>query len=398
MKRFENYLKLNGLYVGSKSIFELEDAPQDTPIWIRTWIGTTYVFTFFKTPLIIIVRIGSCDPFYIAKSSHPSCKPLSFASATQMRAAVNYGFTRDPRRSSTWSYNRQTEKWTGNPVQCVQLSRYIRGLHNRKTRSGECATSSRAATASIMRKLHASLLAWLENNSDNANQRSTSCGNKKNIKDWGGRLKRFSTWLIGLIAFRCLLRTCDVVDLTVENLGFSPLEDDDTHISITPWWTKTQQAGSVEPFHFYSEYFENLVDFCIVRGIRAWLRMSGITQGYLFPKIYGYDQLQDSMGDHMSTQDFLSNFRNALKDIGESPEMYTVHAFRRGGTQFLYEDVKMNLIKILQWGKWSTDLTYSTILRYLIADTDIMKTPRSRLMLPNRGPSSCRSCRRSCLC
>ncbi|KAJ3884148.1 hypothetical protein GG344DRAFT_71559, partial [Lentinula edodes] len=54
MKRFENYLKLNGLYVGSKSIFELEDAPQDTPIWIRTWIGTT------------------CDPFYIAKSSHPS--------------------------------------------------------------------------------------------------------------------------------------------------------------------------------------------------------------------------------------------------------------------------------------------------------------------------------------
>ncbi|KAJ4469026.1 hypothetical protein C8J55DRAFT_564598 [Lentinula edodes] len=51
MKRFENYLKLNGLYVGSKSIFELEDAPQDTPIWIRTWIGTTYIcLPFLKPP------------------------------------------------------------------------------------------------------------------------------------------------------------------------------------------------------------------------------------------------------------------------------------------------------------------------------------------------------------
>ncbi|KAJ3924485.1 MAG: hypothetical protein NXY57DRAFT_969771 [Lentinula lateritia] len=149
-----------------------------------------------------------------------------------------------------------------------------------------------------MRKLHASLLSWLQKNPDNLAQANSS-GGKKDPKNWGGHLKRFSTWLIELIAFRCLLRTCDVVDLTVENLGFSPLENDKTHISITPWWTKTQQARRVKPFHFYSEYFDDMVDLCIVRGFRAWMHMSGITKGYLCPKIYGYDQLQDSMSDHM---------------------------------------------------------------------------------------------------
>ncbi|KAH7880250.1 hypothetical protein C8J55DRAFT_437414, partial [Lentinula edodes] len=135
---------------------------------------------------------------------------------------------------------------------------------------------------------------------------------------------------------------------------------------------------------------------CIVRGIRAWLRMSGIRNGYLFPRIYGYDQLQSS-SKHLSTRNFLKNFRKSLADIGEPPMLYTVHAFRRGGTQFLHEDKGFKLSKILRWGKWSTNLTYATILRYLIADTDLMRTPRSQIMLPDNDEyDTCRYCRRSC--
>ncbi|KAJ3886927.1 hypothetical protein GG344DRAFT_56591, partial [Lentinula edodes] len=172
------------------------------------------------------------------KSSDPTRKPRAYASASQMRAAVNYGFARDTRRTPTWSYNSSTKKWCGNPAQCVRLSRYLRGLHIRKTRDGECATSSRAANASIMKRMHDSMLSWLKEH-----QNDPPHMNHRDPKDWGGRLKRFSTWLISLIAFRCLLRSCDVVNLTVSNLTTLPLSGNDTHIGIKPWASKTQQAG-----------------------------------------------------------------------------------------------------------------------------------------------------------
>ncbi|KAF5338768.1 hypothetical protein D9757_015016 [Collybiopsis confluens] len=297
-----------------------------------------------------------------------------------MLGAIKWGFSRDTRRSSTWIWDAKSEAFTGNPAHCVKLARYMNSLHRKKTANGECATSSRAINGYHMQQLSDHLNGWLRNNADldRSSQRSQD--------DWGGPLKRFSTYLIGLIAFRCLLRTCDVVKLTMDHLSFEPLNGDRTHVSIQPWTSKTQQTGSVEPFDFFLETDEKLLDFCIVRALHRWLKMSGIRQGNLFPKIYGYDSMQDSeRGPPTSKTDFLKNLRCSLQDIGETPSKFTIHAFRRGGTQFLYEVLKFNLIKILQWGKWSTKLTYATILRYLIADTDLMKTPRSLIMYPNRA-------------
>ncbi|KAJ3744575.1 hypothetical protein EV360DRAFT_57534 [Lentinula raphanica] len=281
-----------------------------------------------------------------------------------MRAAVKYGFTRDTRRAhEKWVWDNQLNRMIGNPVFCVSVDRYMKNLQSRKAEAGEFATSSRAANADVMQALHQNLLDWIARNV--SPDRSSG---PKESNDWGGLHKRLSTWLIGLIAFRCLLRTIDVLLLKVEDFDTLPCHGNNTHIAV-------------EPFDFYAETDPQLQNFCVVRGIRAWLRLTGITSGYLFPKIYGYDSLQDSLS-HIVNSYFLKNLRSSLVEIGQPPSLYTVHAFRRGGTQFLYVDLGFNLIQILEWGRWSTKLTYATILRYLIADTDLMKKPRSQLMLP----------------
>ncbi|KAF9070980.1 hypothetical protein BDP27DRAFT_1219905 [Rhodocollybia butyracea] len=131
-----------------------------------------------------------------------------------------------------------------------------------------------------------------------------------------------------------------------------------------------------------------MIDFCLVRILRAWLSLTGITKGYLFPKIYGHDHIQKS-DSHISKGEYLKNFRSALREIGEPPELYTIHAFRRGGTVFLLKDRNFPLPDVLRWGKWSVKLTSKTILSYLIADTDIVNIPTDQLMLPRKSKKSC---------
>jgi len=150
---------------------------------------------------------------------------------------------------------------------------------------------------------------------------------------------------------------------------------------IIPRKCKNGQTGAQQGFDFYLENEEAMLGLCVVRCLRNWLALTGIETGYIFPKIYGHDQLQDS-AEPIPKAEFLKNFRRALHEIGEPPELYTIHAFRRGGTQFLYQDRGFSLIEILLWGKWSIKLSSATILRYLIADTDIIRVPRDQLMLP----------------
>ncbi|KAJ3738013.1 hypothetical protein EV360DRAFT_58519, partial [Lentinula raphanica] len=362
MARFDQFLRQKQQWTNSQTVFEVDvdDVPQELPDAIIQWIGSSYGSNFNCFSLTDLETVHRCDPTFI---KDPKQKPLSFASASQMRAAVNYGFNRNLRRECLWYYDHQLAKFIGNPAQSVAVTRYMKNLQAKKARAGEFSTSSRAANGDIMQELHQNLLKWIERNAS-PDKRSFP----KDSDDWGGIKKRLSTWLIGLIAFRCLLRTIDVLVLKIEDLDTLPLHRNNTHIGIRPRTTKTQQRGSKHKFELFVTDGK-LENFCIVRGIRAWLHLTGITSGYLFPKIYGYDSLQASES-HMDKKSFLKNLRCSLTEIGEPPELYTVHAFRRGGTQFLYVDMNFDLIQILEWGRWSTKLTYATILRYLIADTD----------------------------
>ncbi|KAF9062485.1 hypothetical protein BDP27DRAFT_289746 [Rhodocollybia butyracea] len=66
----------------------------------------------------------------------------------------------------------------------------------------------------------------------------------------------------------------------------------------------------------------------------------------------------------------------------------------------MFQDLRMSLPDVLNWGSWSPDLTHSIILRYLAADTDILRRPRSSFFDPQAqfDAEPCHSCHHRCFC
>ncbi|KAF9022705.1 hypothetical protein BDP27DRAFT_1462085 [Rhodocollybia butyracea] len=91
-----------------------------------------------------------------------------------------------------------------------------------------------------------------------------------------------------------------------------------------------------------------MIPLCVCRAIRDWLRISGITAGYLFPRLYDYNRLGPSQ-THMDQSEFLQLFRNMLMDIGQDPDTFGTHALRRGGCQWMFQDLRMSLPDVLNW-------------------------------------------------
>ncbi|KAF9074032.1 hypothetical protein BDP27DRAFT_1317883 [Rhodocollybia butyracea] len=260
---------------------------------------------------------------------------------------------------------------SGEIMRILQVSLAIAEIQEKKSQpervgeplieSGECLASFRWMTAQNMRKLRAKWVEYYENH------KLTRSQGPIDSSDWGGVFKRLEQRTIGTISYRCVLEPGKVVELTIDDLGFKPCSDDSSHIRIT-------LRGAA--FDFYLEKDE---DLCLVRCLHAWLSLTRITKGYLFPKIYGHDQIQNS-DDHISEAEYLENFRSALCEIGEPPELYTANAFQRGGLVFLLVDRGFSLPDVV---RWAADMTPETISRYLAADTDIaLSTPRDQLMLP----------------
>ncbi|KAK7036868.1 hypothetical protein R3P38DRAFT_3311614 [Favolaschia claudopus] len=63
-------------------------------------------------------------------------------------------------------------------------------------------------------------------------------------------------------------------------------------------------------------------------------------------------------------------FRNNLLDIKVDPAPYGTQSFRRGGCQWLYSCCRWGLIRICDWGGWSTEFSNLTIVKYLISYAD----------------------------
>ncbi|KAJ7907264.1 hypothetical protein B0H13DRAFT_1581513, partial [Mycena leptocephala] len=96
---------------------------------------------------------------------------------------------------------------------------------------------------------------------------------------------------------------------------------------------------------------------------------------------------------------FLEMFRNNLLDVGIDPYPYGAHSFRRGGCQWLYTCCRWGLIRICDWGGWSTEFSSLTIVKYLILYVDEPSKRREDYMNPNRPPLfKCFSCGRCCRC
>jgi hypothetical protein len=92
-------------------------------------------------------------------------------------------------------------------------------------------------------------------------------------------------------------------------------------------------------------------------------------------------------------------FRNNLIDIGIDPVPYGTHSFRRGGCQWLSVERRWPIRDICEWGGWSTDFSYLTIVKYLIHENDNPSRRREDFFDFKRAPAlKCYSCGRSCHC
>ncbi|KAJ7826602.1 hypothetical protein B0H14DRAFT_2368123 [Mycena olivaceomarginata] len=164
---------------------------------------------------------------------------------------------------------------------------------------------------------------------------------------------------------------------------------------LTP--LKKNRTG-IKPFYLHL-FPEHLAHICPIRALAQWLYVSEITEGYLFRKMSSGDRVSTDKNSHMTSEFFLEMFRNNLLDIGIDPYPYGTHSFRRGGCQWLYTSCRWGLVRICDWGGWSTEFTNLTIVKYLISYVDEPSERREDYMNPNRPPTrKCYTCGRTCYC
>ncbi|KAJ7791827.1 DNA breaking-rejoining enzyme [Mycena olivaceomarginata] len=190
--------------------------------------------------------------------------------------------------------------------------------------------------------------------------------------DWGGGRARRLLILAYVLSFLCLLRFDEVLKIQMHDIEWIS----DTCIKLTLPFRKTNQFGA----------------------LAEWLKVSGITDGYLFRKMASGDRVSPQ-NSPMTSDFFLEMFRNNLLDIRIDPYPYGTHSFRRGGCQWLYTCCRWGLIRICDWGGWSTEFSSLTIVKYLISYVDDPSERREDYMNPNRPLSlKCFSCGRTCYC
>ncbi|KAJ6631661.1 DNA breaking-rejoining enzyme [Mycena sp. CBHHK59/15] len=318
-----------------------------------------------------------------------------------MRASATYGFGRIHGLGSLpWQRSEVTGKMTGNPSVSETVSRYMMSLRKRKAReaeniinvrSGETATSARAVTPKILHKL------YHYNNKPEVSEIKPVKQRKRNapvdINEWGGGRSRRLLHAVYVIAFLCLLRFDEALKIQAQDIR----RIDESTYELTLPFRKTSQYGDIKPFVLH-ELPEDQAYLCPVRALSAWLSVSRITTGYLFPTVTLRDQIGESTRP-MKSDRFLEMFRNNLLDIGLDPYPYGTHSFRRGGCQYFASHRRWSLRRICEWGGWSMEFSSLTIVKYLIGWNDDPTELRENFLNPNQKISErCPACGRTCAC
>ncbi|KAJ7799310.1 DNA breaking-rejoining enzyme [Mycena olivaceomarginata] len=288
--------------------------------------------------------------------------------------------------SLPWHESEVTGRMVGNPSVSETVATYMTSLRRRKVRAGETATSARAITQETLFKLY-----HFNHRPEVSEIKEYAAGSRKTSKlptDWGGGRARRLLILAYVLSFLCLLRFDEVLKIQMHDIEWIS----DTCIKLTLPFRKTNQFGA----------------------LAEWLKVSGITDGYLFRKMASGDRVSPQNSPmvryafviaypiHLLSRPVISSskcFRNNLLDIRIDPYPYGTHSFRRGGCQWLYTCCRWGLIRICDWGGWSTEFSSLTIVKYLISYVDDPSERREDYMNPNRPPSlKCFSCGRTCYC
>ncbi|KAL1684942.1 hypothetical protein GGG16DRAFT_67295 [Schizophyllum commune] len=196
---------------------------------------------------------SSCDRLNIDGTVKPASENThSWGQAQKMRASATFmwghicGLGTLP-----WHENDAGEK-IGNPSISPIVSRYMVSLRKRKTRAGEVATSARALTAVYA---HALTLYKQENLWElyhlNMDERKfplnkqytgpTRRGTNDEKDQWAGAKQRRMLSCIYILAFLCLLRSDEVLNIRVEDIERDKFDDDKWTLHLN--FRKTAQYG-----------------------------------------------------------------------------------------------------------------------------------------------------------
>ncbi|PPQ73184.1 hypothetical protein CVT24_010015, partial [Panaeolus cyanescens] len=332
--------------------------------------------------LICLWILSECDTIDINNNPlGPDVIRSSFSHAQKMRACMTYTFGR--------LYGLGKQAWTehrgpggkidssGNPSVSELVSRYMLSLHRRKIQKGDVSTSARAMDISILERLYDYNFTNPEVVTEVRRYRAGNRREPKSLHDWGGPMARNALHAIYLIAFFCLLRIDEVLKIRLDQI-----EVDGDKVTLTLWYRKTHQYGDIKPFvlHCLNDYDSHL---CPVRALANWIKMSKISQGYLFRRIVSGDRPSAS-DKPMTSEQFLLMYRHNLMDIGVEPGPYGTHSFRRGGCQYLASVRRWPLRRICEWGGWSQEFTNMTIVKYLISWNDNPNESRDDFLNPKQ--------------
>ncbi|KAJ7814703.1 DNA breaking-rejoining enzyme [Mycena olivaceomarginata] len=281
-----------------------------------------------------------------------------------MRAAASWNFGQvDDQGNVPWRKS-DLGVWMGNPSVSPLVSRYMTSLKRRKVTQG------------MLQKLY-------DYNHDHGRSTPQPYGSTTPAGKWDGAHARLLCWVAYLIAFHCLLRVDEVLNIQAHDVRVD--SENPNIIIITLPFRKTAQYGKAH--------------LCPVRAYAAWIEASEITHGYLFRKIAPGDRIVKDQNEPMTSADFLEMFRNHLIDIGVDPYPYGTHSFRRGGCQYLHIYRRWTIHDVCQWGGWSVEFSSLTIVKYLISWNDSPVVGRRDFFNPNRPLQvRCSYCGRTCNC
>ncbi|KAL0566422.1 hypothetical protein V5O48_015593, partial [Marasmius crinis-equi] len=236
--------------------------------------------------MVVAWIMDDCDSYRLDGTVKPAGEVRStYAHAQKMRAAATFGFGRvHGLGNRSWEKSEVSGKMVGNPSCSQQVSLYMISLRRRKTRAGETPTSARAITSTLIGRLY-------DKNMEPSNReiKPYAPGKRKKKDDfsepesWGGGRFRRMLHCAYVIAFACLLRVDEVLNIQVHDIeqGF---DDGDVILTITLPFRKTEQFGEIKPF-ILRELPDEMRHLCPVRAYADWIAVSEITEGFLFRKI-----------------------------------------------------------------------------------------------------------------
>ncbi|KAL1751299.1 hypothetical protein FB107DRAFT_222322, partial [Schizophyllum commune] len=316
--------------------------------------------------------------------------------AKKIRAAASnlFGITGGA-GAMQWHVDPSTGRMIGNPSISPLVSRYMVGLAKRKGQAGESPMSARAITP-----VGADLTILLRSHRRQETMRSLYKLNRRNYKDLANEslLKRLLQACY-TVAYLCLLRFEEVLRIQVQDIQWINDRRGRRLILNLPYRKTAHCAAKIQPFVLWP-LGRDEAHLCPYRAITEWLHASDIKEGYLFPRL----NLEGSIkltkeAEHMTAESFLEHFRLNLLDIGLSRTTYGTHSFRRGGCQYLVVQRRWNLRRVCEWGGWSTDFNYLTIVRYIISFIDEPMSTRDDFFRPGQPVLKfCNACGRRCAC